>query len=77
MGAEGIFAISIPDQAIGFVLKIEDGHIRALYPAVMEALKQLGYLSEAEVSELAAFHTPPVLNWQGTEVGRIRPDFSL
>lgn len=77
MGAEGIFALAIPDLAIGFVLKVEDGQLRALYPAVIEALKQLNYLSEAEVSSLAAFHTPAVHNWQGTEVGRIRPDFSL
>ncbi|KRE90542.1 asparaginase [Paenibacillus sp. Soil766] len=77
MGAEGIFALSIPDQAIGLVLKVEDGNIRALYPAVTEALKQLGYLSETEISELKEFHTPAVHNWQGTEVGSIRPDFCL
>ncbi|WNR46560.1 asparaginase [Paenibacillus roseipurpureus] len=77
MGAEGIFALSVPDQALGFVLKVEDGNLRALYPAVIEALKQLALLTEDEVHQLAAFHTPTVHNWQGTEVGRILPDFSL
>lgn len=77
MGAEGIFALTIPGQGFGFVLKIEDGHIRALYPAVVEALKQLNLLSEFEVNELASFYTPTVHNWQGTEVGIIRPDFQL
>ncbi|MEW9697838.1 asparaginase [Paenibacillus sp. SI8] len=77
MGAEGIFALSIPEQAIGFVLKVEDGNQRAMYPAVVEALKQLGHLQESEVSELAVYHTPTLHNWQGTEVGSIRPDFLL
>ncbi|NRF92776.1 asparaginase [Paenibacillus frigoriresistens] len=77
MGAEGIFAVTIPEQGLGFVLKIEDGHVRALYPAVVEALKQLSLLSESEVSELASYHTPTIHNWQGTEVGIIRPDFQL
>ncbi|MBP1961248.1 L-asparaginase II [Paenibacillus aceris] len=77
MGAEGIFALTVPDKGLGFVLKIEDGNQRALYPAVIEALKQLNLLTAAEVGELAAFHTPTVHNWQGTEVGIIRPDFQL
>ncbi|MDU0201484.1 asparaginase [Paenibacillus sp. MAH-36] len=77
MGAEGIFALTVPDKGLGFVLKIEDGNQRALYPAVVEALKQLDLLSSSEVSKLAAFHTPTVHNWQGTEVGIIRPDFQL
>lgn len=77
MGAEGIFALTIPEQGLGFVLKIEDGNIRALYPAVIEALKQLNLLSESEVNDLASFHTPAVHNWQGTEVGIIRPYFQL
>ncbi|KQX61131.1 asparaginase [Paenibacillus sp. Root444D2] len=77
MGAEGIFAITIPEQGLGFVLKIEDGNVRALYPAVVEALKQLSLLSESEISELASYHTPTIHNWQGTEVGIIRPDFQL
>ncbi|KRE51834.1 asparaginase [Paenibacillus sp. Soil724D2] len=77
MGAEGIFAITIPEQGLGFVLKIEDGNVRALYPAVVEALKQLSLLSQSEISELASYHTPTIHNWQGTEVGIIRPDFQL
>lgn len=77
MGAEGIFALTVPEKGLGLVLKIEDGNQRALYPAVVEALKQLDLLSAAEVSQLAAFHTPTVHNWQGTEVGIIRPDFQL
>ncbi|UJF36307.1 asparaginase [Paenibacillus hexagrammi] len=77
MGAEGVFALTIPIEGIGFAVKVEDGNQRALYPAVVEALHQLSLLSAAEVAALAEFHTPVQRNWQGTEVGRIEPDFSL
>ncbi|MFC5453134.1 asparaginase [Paenibacillus aestuarii] len=77
MGAEGIYALTIPEQGLGFVLKIEDGNQRAMYPAVVEALMQLGLLQELEVNALASYHIPSVHNWQGTKVGYIQPDFHL
>lgn len=77
MGAEGIFAITVPDSGIGIAIKIEDGSQRALYPAATEALRQLNLLTKSEIEALSTFHTPIVHNWQGTEVGRIRPDFRL
>lgn len=76
MGAEGVFALTVPEQSLGFVLKVEDGNQRALYPAVIEALRQLDLLRESEVRALSAFHTPIVTNWQGTEVGIIKPDWT-
>jgi L-asparaginase II len=77
MGAEGIFALTVPEKGLGVAVKIEDGNERALYPAVVEALLQLGVLSEKESEALASFRFPDLHNWQGTEVGRIRPDFRL
>lgn len=75
MGAEGVFAITIPDTGAGIALKIEDGNQRALYPAVVEALRQLDLLSKSELESLAEFHQPTIRNWQGTEVGKLVPDF--
>lgn len=77
MGAEGVFALTVPDQGLGVVIKIEDGSLRALYVAVMEALIQLQLLSEKELEELASFHETIVRNWQGTEVGRAYAQFKL
>jgi L-asparaginase II len=77
MGAEGVFALTVPESGIGMVVKIEDGNERALYPAVVEALKQLDLLNPSELEALSSFHSPTLRNWQGTEVGRIRPDFQL
>ncbi|MVO99248.1 asparaginase [Paenibacillus lutrae] len=77
MGAEGLFALTVPEESLGLVLKIEDGAQRALYCAVLEALNQLGLLRPSELKALAAFREPKVTNWRGTEVGVIRPDFRL
>ncbi|RTE03628.1 asparaginase [Paenibacillus whitsoniae] len=75
MGAEGMFALTIPDKGLGLSLKIEDGNQRALYPAVLEALIGLNLLTSEEAAKLADFRQPVIRNWQGTEVGRILPQF--
>ncbi|MCD1257920.1 asparaginase [Paenibacillus athensensis] len=77
MGAEGVFAVCMPGQGLGMALKIADGQQRALYPAVSEALRQLGWLQPGELLKLAEFHEPVQRNWQGTKVGRILPEVRL
>jgi L-asparaginase II len=77
MGAEGVFALTIPDERFGLAVKIEDGSLRALYPAVVEALRQAGVLSQEELLRLQRFHRPAVRNWRNEIVGSIEPDFTL
>lgn len=77
MGAEGVYALTIPEHGLGMALKVEDGAERALYPAVVEALAQMHQLNETEQEELKRFHTPALKNWQEKEVGRIVPSFRL
>ncbi|MBC8079005.1 MAG: asparaginase [Gorillibacterium sp.] len=77
LGAEGVFAVTAPAVGLGIAVKVEDGSLRALYPAVAEALHQLDLLSVNELTELADFHHPYVTNWQGTRVGQIIPEFLL
>lgn len=77
LGAEGVFAVTVTDAGLGLAVKIGDGSVRALYPAVTEALLQLGWLDQAEAQELGEFHRPVLRNWQGTAVGRIEPEFKL
>lgn len=76
-GAEAVFAVGIPEKGWGLVAKIEDGNSRAVYPAVVEALKQLGVLTEDELQKLESFHQPIVKNWRGDVVGRIQPTVQL
>ncbi|MDF2715898.1 MAG: putative asparaginase [Paenibacillus sp.] len=77
MGAEGVFALTVPGEGTALAVKIADGAQRALYPAVVEALIQLGWLKPDERAALASFHRPPVRNWSKDEVGAVVPDFKL
>ncbi|MEB3101257.1 asparaginase [Ferviditalea candida] len=77
MGAEGVFALAIPERGWGIAVKVEDGAKRALYPTVTETLRQLHLLNDEETAALQPFHTPAHSNWQGQNVGRIEPAFTL
>ncbi|WP_274361565.1 asparaginase [Paenibacillus thermotolerans] len=77
MGAEGVFAVTMPGSGLALASKIEDGNQRANYPAVTEALLQLGWLTPEESEKLSSFHRPVIKNWAGTEVGRTVPVFKL
>ncbi|MEI7027188.1 asparaginase [Paenibacillus sp. y28] len=77
MGAEGVFAVTYPSQGLGAAVKMEDGAMRALYPAVAELLGQLQWLSPAELEALEPFRRPPVTNWRGDIVGSIEPAVRL
>jgi L-asparaginase II len=61
----------IPERGLGLALKVEDGSGRALYPAVIAALRQLGEL-ETLTARLAEFSVRPVINTRGETVGEIR-----
>ncbi len=77
MGAEGVFAACLPERGLGLAVKIDDGSLRALYPVVVEALRQLDWLTAAELELLAPFHKPPVRNWRGDIVGAVIPEFDV
>ncbi|TDF98326.1 asparaginase [Paenibacillus piri] len=77
MGAEGIFALAIPEQGWGIAVKIEDGSLRALYPAVIETLLQLDMLREEEIMQLHEFHHPVITNCHQAAVGEIHPVIEL
>jgi L-asparaginase II len=76
-GAEAIYAVTVPEKGLGIAVKVADGNNRAIFPAVVETLKQLDLLSPTEEKDLRAFHIPVVKNWKGQEVGRIEPAFRL
>ncbi len=77
IGAEGIEGIGFSDPAIGIAVKIIDGNARALYPVVIEVLRQLGLLGNVDMRYLEPFDNPKVYNYRKIEVGRIVPEFEL
>jgi L-asparaginase II len=77
-GAEGIYATAVRGPvALGMVLKIADGNSRGWPGAVLDLLRQLGSLSEEELTALEVFHRGVIRNRRGIEVGRVVPDVEL
>jgi L-asparaginase II len=72
-GAEGVQAIGIRSAGIGIALKVMDGTARALYPAAVAVLQQLGLLQSSQASLLTAWARPQLSNLIGRHIGEIRP----
>ena len=77
LGAEAVYCIGVKDRDMGIAVKVEDGNYRALYPAVMEVLRQLDLLTPQEAQALESFAHPEIRNDLGWSVGGIRPAFQL
>lgn len=73
VGAEGVHAAAIPEQGIGFVIKVEDGAQRAQFPAVLRMLQYLDALPTSLPPNLEEFRRRPIRNTRGECVGEIRP----
>lgn len=72
IGAEGVFAALVPEQALGVALKVEDGGWRATEPALIAILAAHGLLTEDELAALAVQAEPELTNSRGERVGVIR-----
>ena len=80
IGAEGFFALGFErrGRGVGLALKIGDGDMkRARDCATLECVRQLGLLSPQATAALSARFTPPIMNHNGREVGRLKPCFGL
>ncbi len=72
-GAEGLQCVGWLPRGLGLAVKVEDGQARAVGPATMAVLEQLGALDEDQRSFLADQRTVRISNHAGLEVGRIEP----
>ena len=77
IGADAVQAIGIRSAGLGIAIKIADGNVRALHPAVYGVLDQLGLLDDARRAQLEQYRQPPILNARGTLAGDIRTLFTL
>ena len=71
-GAEGVFVAAIPGLKRGLALKVRDGARRAAGVALVSILDRIGALEDEARQRLARHLDPPITNWSGREVGRIR-----
>ncbi|MCL6444576.1 MAG: asparaginase [Alicyclobacillus sp.] len=76
-GAEGVYCVGLLGTGHGICAKVDDGNSRGVYPAIVEALSQIGVLTTSEREALTSFHNPILKNHQGMVVGEIRPVFKL
>jgi L-asparaginase II len=72
IGAEAVHAIAIPERGWGIAIKVEDGSERALGPATVSVLRELGILGAAQEERLGDFAGSTIRNHAGLEVGDIR-----
>ncbi|NIR42562.1 MAG: asparaginase [Gemmatimonadetes bacterium] len=76
-GAEAVYCLADRRRRWGIALKVEDGNARAIGPAVIEFLDQLGLLSSGELEALADRQVVTVTNTRDEDVGVIRPEFRV
>jgi L-asparaginase II len=83
VGAEGTQLLGVkPNErypkGLGVAIKIEDGDIRrARDPVVIETLRQLGLLDDAQLAALARYARSTIFNHRKIEVGEVRTCFTL
>jgi L-asparaginase II len=71
-GAEGVLCLASVDDDWGMAVKVEDGGLRAVGPAVVAVLEEAEMITERERSALGVLQDLPIRNTLGAEVGRIR-----
>jgi L-asparaginase II len=76
-GAEGVYCAALPEQGLGIAIKIDDGATRASEIAMAAMLARFLQL-DAEASPVVSAHLDHAMkNWNGIEVGRMRPAAAL
>jgi L-asparaginase II len=72
IGAEGVHSVAIPEQGIGFAVKVDDGAQRAQFPAVLRILQMFDVLPKALPPRLEEYARRPLRNTRGEVVGEVR-----
>tara|TARA_R110002020_G_scaffold36134_16_gene108669 strand:- start:3755 stop:4759 length:1005 start_codon:yes stop_codon:yes gene_type:complete len=72
-GAEGVYCAAIPEKGYGIALKCEDGSTRGAEGMIGAVLARL-FADDDELSaKLGDWANKTLKNWNGIEVGKIRP----
>jgi L-asparaginase II len=76
-GAEGVYCGALPEQGLGIAIKCEDGGKRAAEVVMAAMIARFLPTSGDEQAALARFVQPTLRNWNGNEVGALRPSAEL
>jgi len=72
-GAEGVYCAALPVEGLGIALKCDDGGTRAAEVTMAAAIARFLPLPDEERAVLDRFVRPTLRNWNGVEVGGLRP----
>ena len=72
-GAEGVYCGAVPELGLGIAIKCDDGAGRAAETIIAALLARLLARDEGLSNVLREMANPVLKNWNGIEVGRIRP----
>jgi L-asparaginase II len=72
-GAEGVFCGALPEFGLGIAIKCEDGAARAAEVMMAATIARFLPLNDAERGGLERFLRPTLRNWNGIDVGGLRP----
>ncbi|PWB63057.1 MAG: asparaginase, partial [Bradyrhizobiaceae bacterium] len=72
-GAEGVFCAALPTEGLGLAVKCDDGAGRAAEVIVAALIGRFLPLGDRERAALDALVRPTLRNWNGIEVGALRP----
>ena len=72
-GAEGVFCAALPEAGLGLAVKADDGAGRAAQVMIAALIARFGGLDGETLARLTPLLSPLILNWNGAEVGLVRP----
>ncbi len=77
VGADGVQVVASKSRGEAFAIKIIDANKPALYAATVEVLDQLGWLDDAQRTDLTAWRSRQIINVRGLTVGERRAALKL
>ena len=75
-GAEGVYCGALPQEGLGIAVKCDDGAGRAAEVMMASTLARF-MKSDADGNAIERFVRPRLRNWNGIEVGALRPTAAL
>jgi L-asparaginase II len=76
-GAEGLECVGWPARGLGIALRCEDGATRAVAPALLPVLDQLGALTPEAQVKLESWRRPRIRNHNGMDVGHLTAELRV
>ena len=77
VGAEGVYCGAVPELGLGIALKCDDGAVRAAEVMAAAVLQRLLAGDPALAAAFGDMARPALRNWNGIEVGALRPTPAL